>query len=478
MRTIAIIGGGFCGTMVAVNLARIAEAPLRIILINSNRPMARGAAYSTRQPEHLLNVLAANMSAFPDHPSHFVDWLQTRSEYVDFPKSTLREMFIPRTIYGDYLCNLLFSYSRQIGDAGRVKIDIVEENAIDILDADEMGPTVILANGDRIVADQILLATGNQAPAPFHGPNETFTHPAYCPDPWSRWENALPDGGNIILLGTGLTMVDIFLSLNARAWKGNIIAISRHGRVPMSHFRFTDRSDDLIDPDDSPSLSVLLQIVKQHCLSMRKVGQNPTITINKLRPHIQRLWKGLSIADKEEFLKNYASQWNVVRHRIPESVHRQLSDAIANGRLRILQGTVVELRPRENGVAVVGLHEGTEFIQEGAYVINCTGPQSRISETADPLLSSLLRSGLARTDPLDLGIDISTKFAVIGQDGTESEFLFAIGPLLKGTLWETTAVPELRVQAFNVAQILAGSSCHSSIQISPQSISEAIEYYI
>src|SRR4051812_15551950 len=98
--------------MTAVNLARLAKAPLRVVVINHGTPMGRGVAYGTRQPEHLLNVAARNMSAFPDQPNHFLDWLGTRSEYADVPEAVLRERFVPRKIYGDYLQSLLFWHSK------------------------------------------------------------------------------------------------------------------------------------------------------------------------------------------------------------------------------------------------------------------------------------------------------------------------------------------------------------------------------
>src|SRR5271169_1627662 len=93
VKTVAIIGGGFCGTLTAVNLARSTTEPLRITLINNQYPLGRGIAYGTRRPEHLLNVVARNMSAFPDLPSHFVDWLRNRADFAEFPLAELREQF-------------------------------------------------------------------------------------------------------------------------------------------------------------------------------------------------------------------------------------------------------------------------------------------------------------------------------------------------------------------------------------------------
>ena len=107
MTTIAIVGGGFSGTMAAVNLARLSDHPVRVVVINSKRPLGRGTAYGTTRVEHLLNVAARNMSALPDMPSHFVDWLRSRNDFRSMPVAELREMFAPRRVYGDYVRGLL-----------------------------------------------------------------------------------------------------------------------------------------------------------------------------------------------------------------------------------------------------------------------------------------------------------------------------------------------------------------------------------
>ena len=106
MKTVAIVGGGFSGTMAAVNLARLSNSPLHVLLINSRYPLGRGVAYGTNRSEHVLNVAARNMSAVPDHPDHFLDWLRTRVEYRDLPEPQLRETFVPRRVFGDYLTRI------------------------------------------------------------------------------------------------------------------------------------------------------------------------------------------------------------------------------------------------------------------------------------------------------------------------------------------------------------------------------------
>lgn len=456
MRTIAIIGGGFSGTMAAVNLARLANSPIHIVLINSGRPLGRGAAYGTRRIEHLLNVAARNMSALPDHPAHFVDWLKSRGEYVDVPESTLRETFIPRRIYGDYLHSLAQHYFRPIDRHAPATIEVVQDEAVDILAAGGATPAVVLAGTGTVPADQILLATGNQPPAPLPGPAGPFEHRNYVADPWSPWESRLPaPTEDVVLLGTGLTMVDVFLTLCAQNWQGSITAVSRNGMLPRSHFRGIEYPDYLAEQPGPVSLADAVRHVERHCRQLSEMNQNGAIAVDKLRPHTQRLWQGFTLEEKREFLSRYAARWNVTRHRIAESVHQQLADALSSRRLKVVSGAVTHLSAEDRQVRVhLRDSAGTQSSVSGAFVINCTGPQGSISRTSLPLLQNLLGRGLVQPDDLDLGIAVADDFSTVDASGQPSEWLYAIGPLLKGTLWETIAVPELRGQALRVAQVL------------------------
>ncbi len=265
MKTIVIIGGGFCGTITAVNLARFSESPLRVVLVNRGSPAGRGVAYSTRRAEHLLNVVARNMSALADDPQHFVDWLRTRTEYADMPEAVLRETFVPRRIYGDYLRSLLFTCSRPSDNRLPVQIETLDGQAVDVLARDD-GATVILEDGQQIDADKVLLATGNQPPAPLPSPAAAFHHPRYCENPWQDWERRLPERSQpVVLLGTGLTMVDAFLTLASHGWQGPIFAVSRNGLLPQSHFRGIEYPAFPPAEPETLGLAALERLVEEHC---------------------------------------------------------------------------------------------------------------------------------------------------------------------------------------------------------------------
>ncbi|MEC7567324.1 MAG: FAD/NAD(P)-binding protein [Planctomycetota bacterium] len=474
MKTIVIVGGGFSGTMAAVNLSRLSQEPLRVIIVNSKRPLGRGTAYSTVRNEHLLNVAARNMSAFPDFPEHFLGWLRSRSEYANVAESELREMYVPRRVYGDYLCGLLATCQQPIDARCHVQVETIDNEVVDIVVADPGETIVLLKNGDSLDADQVLLATGNQPPGSFPSDSPLGHDPRYRSDPWHDWVSRLPDsGGKIVLLGTGLTMVDVVLTLNDLQWDGEIIAVSRNGMPPQSHFRGIAYEDYIPENSDQLDLDQLRALVQQHCNQLRQMSQNPAIAIDKLRPHTQRLWQQLTVAEKQSFLDQDAALWNVTRHRIAVSIHDTVTDALDSGRLKLRSGLIERLAPNEENIEVILRdRDGKETSEFGDLVINCTGPQDSFTQSGVPLFENLLNKGLVLRDDLDKGLQVNEHFAVIENNGQASSWLYAMGPLLKGSLWETTAVPELRGQAMRIAEIL--------LQQTPAEVPEqdVLEYYI
>jgi uncharacterized NAD(P)/FAD-binding protein YdhS len=463
-RHIAIIGGGFSGTMTAVNLARLCAAPVRLTLINYGYPQGRGVAYSTRRPEHLLNVAARNMSALPEYPSHFVEWLRTRTEYAETPDPELREMFLPRRIYGDYLRSLTLHYLQPADRRGNVETTMVDDEAVDISTVRKRAH-ITLASGVVVEADKVLLATGNEMPAELPGSETLAASSHYAPNPWQNWEAKLPaPTENIVLLGTGLTTVDAIVTLLALDWRGTIHAVSRNGLLPQSHFKGLQHPEFPPPDVDLAQLGLiqLLALIDEHCRRLRAAGENPAIVVDRLRPHTQRIWQGFSLAERREFIGRHAARWNVLRHRIAQPIHRQVSEAIAAGRLRITHGAVTRLESVGTRIRVhlnePGASNGNPAPLpahlDGALVVNCTGPQTRFSGTRSLLLRNLLASGIVQPDVLDLGIRVQHNLAVVGRDGLPSRSLHAIGPLLRGTLWETVAVPELRSQALHLAETL------------------------
>lgn len=433
---VAIVGGGFSGTLLAVNLLRH-DGP-RATLIERAPSPARGAAYSATRPEHLLNVRAGNMSALADEPDHFVRWLEARG---------IATGFVPRRIYGDYLADLLATTSAAA--PGRLRIVAAEAVSGSL---DEHGATVRLGNGEVVAADTLVLAPGNLPPPLPGGLNAADLPPGcYVADPWrgDLGRDLGPDD-TVLVLGTALTMVDVALLLDATGFRGTIVALSRHGLVPRAH-----------DAGPPPPLrrerpaATALALLREVRARSAAIGWRGAV--DELRPMTQALWRALPATERRRFLRHLRAWWDVHRHRIAPEVAERLAAMQAAGRLRVVAGHVTDWRA-EGGLARVAYRprggEAVEVVRVRR-VVNGTGPQGDLARVADPLLASLRDAGLLRSDPLRIGIDVDQGSRAIAADGRAHDRLLAVGPMTRGAFWEIVAVPDIRRQVWSVARRLA-----------------------
>jgi uncharacterized NAD(P)/FAD-binding protein YdhS len=458
---IVIVGGGFSGAMTAVNIARTSDRPVHLTVVNDGRSVGRGVAYALRRPEYLLNVAARNMSAFPDEPDHFLQWLQTRSEFGSFSEAELRERFIPRQIYGDYLSSIVQHHLQSPGARTPVTAEFVTGEAVDV---EPGGPDVVvrLADGSALEADRVVLATGNESPAALPGTEKLADHPAWVGNPWEPWENRLAQldvdaGGSVVVLGSGLTAVDIIVTLRATGWMGSIHTVSRHGWFPHAHFRGIEYPE--FPPPDvdltALGLDKLLELVQQHCAILNERNANPAIIVDKLRPYTQGIWSHFSCEDREAFKTRHAARWNVYRHRIAPVLHAQITGSQLTGQLRVHAANIENLEASRDRILI---HLQGRQPLLGHLVINATGPSTTFTATRSVLLHNLLRRELVTPDATNMGVRVDPDHTVVTADGNRSPWLLALGPLLKGTYWETIAVPELRGQARRVAETLLGGA--------------------
>lgn len=459
--TIAIIGSGFSGALLAVHLLDRCRRTDRILLVERNSQFGRGVAYATGNPHHLLNVRAGNMSAFPDQPGHFVQWLEAnRSTLTAFlPDGPAgRDSFVPRRIYGSYIQDLIGDRIWRQGKA--MNLQLIHDAAVR-LDAVEGGGFAMQVDGGRSYrVDAAVLALGNFPPG-----CDMPAGPAYAPDPWAP--NAL-DGldreADVILVGTGLTAVDVVISLLDRGHRGTIHAISRRGLLPRAHAPVPAPIPSLT-PETAPDrLSTLVKTVRQAVraaeadLSTRGHGGGWRAVIDGLRPVTQPLWQGLAPEEKRRFLRHLRPWWDSHRHRMAPDVADRIADARARGQLLIRAMRIRARHVTPDRVAFDLIPRGGGAVERivAARAIDCTGPGSDLACTPEPLLAGLFAHGAIRADALALGLDVDTDLRVISADGMANRRLAALGPLTKGVFWESTAVPDIRNQVAALARSLAG----------------------
>jgi uncharacterized NAD(P)/FAD-binding protein YdhS len=366
----------------------------------------------------------------------------------------LREQFLPRRVYGDYIQGLLYWHTK-CAPQPHACIESIDARVLDLVPSAEH-VAVVVEQRPTIAADKVILATGNPPPADVQEGSGEFNHPRYITNPWKPLAvAALNARDDVLLIGAGLTMIDAFLTLSSMNWQGKIYAVSRTGLLPLPHFHGIAYPDF---PEGDPTtlgLDGLERQMREHCRRLRERGENPAIVVDRLRPYTQRVWQNLTIAEKTRFCREQRTQWNVIRHRIAQPIHEQLTAAQAAGKLQILQGQIRAMAGAGERIrlTIAGAKDGLTTLEAGL-VINCTGPQESYRNSQSLLFQNLFDRGLVQADDMDMGIKAGADFGVIDGGGYKSESLFAIGPMLKGSLWETTAVPELRIQALRVAETI------------------------
>lgn len=437
-RRVAIIGAGFSGAAVAANLLKRGRAAPDVVLIERRNRFGPGLAYGGADRSHLLNVRASNLSAYADIPDHFAKWLGGDPA-----------RFAPRAKFGAYVEQVL---RRAQSGWGGPKLTRIRDSVV-ACRRDGDGWVLALESGKTARADAVVLATGNPPPS---APGVFEQSGFELIDPWDRDAlNRLP-AGDVLLLGAGLTMVDVAVSLARRRRKGFIYAISRRGVSPRGH---------LTNPAPAPPaaldlpipLSEALHEFRREVRARVKGGEPWQYSIDRLRTRTPELWQRLPLDAQLRFLRHLRVWWDVHRHRAAPEISARVAELQAAGRLKVLPGEVVSVERKGRIIHVQHRQRGSysrhKFDVVG--IVNCTGATLDPWLSTDPFVRQLLDEGVARAHPNGLGFDVDADSRVISAEGAVQESIFALGPVTQGAFWESTAVPEIRVRAAAIAMMLA-----------------------
>lgn len=446
---ITIIGAGFSGSALASELAAQAGPGVDITLVGVADSYGRGVAYGEALPEHLLNVRARDLGATPDYPGEFADWLNLTER--------ARQSFLPRLLYGEYLHARL----RAAADISAATLHLVEQEAIAV-ERSPGGFRVHLADGSDFFSERVVLTLGALPPQPLAGVGPRLAvHPSYLGWPWQDGaiDRIAPDA-RLLVVGTGLTMADVVATLRRRGHTGPIAALSRHGLLPRRHL------DEASAPIALPP--TVLQALNSHDLGqlLRSLRMLLPIVadwrslIDALRPYLQGFWRGLPEPQRARFLRHLRSYWESVRHRLAPPVAAELDALQVSGQLTVRAGRLLRARRGTDAVEALIRVRGQTQVRSESYdvLIRATGFDTDIERTTHPLIAHLRESGLISADPLGLGLNASERYEALDANGAPVRGLYCLGPLLRGRLWEITAVPELRVAARALARQLSAAA--------------------
>ena len=429
---VVIVGGGFSGAMLG---ARLAERGQASVLIERHDAFGPGVAYSATLDAHRLNVRAERMSAVVDRPADFVDWLTARH-----PGQADANGFVPRRLYGLYVRDRLAAV--EAAHPGLIRRVTGAVIAVE-------GRAAILSTGERIEGRAVVLATGNPAPRTTStGEGDRIIANPWTPDALTP----IQPGDDILILGAGLTMVDVLLTLSSQGWRGQATVVSRRGLLPRAHGPHHDA------PIELPA-EALAGPLSQRLASARRLARAHgwRRVMEGYRPITAELWRAATTAERARFLRHLRPWWDVHRHRIAPEIATALDALIAAGRLTVIAGRVAATKASAEAVTLslgLGLTppRGPAQTLTAQWLIDCTGPGHDAAAT--PLTAALIAEGRARLDPLKLGLDLDEAGRVLHADGTADPDLYVLGPPARAALWETIAVPDIRQRIEQLSQTL------------------------
>lgn len=434
--SVAIVGGGCSGLLVAVQLYRSGFKD-RVTIIEPRERLGDGLAYSTPFEQHLLNVPAGKMSALPERPVDFLEW--ARRVYLSHATA---DWFAPRKLYGEYLRDLL---QRSYPDGSTFTHLRAEAVAAA---SDVKGGRVELNDGTTVLAEKVVLALGNPASCLPPGASREGLEHCWPLSPW--FEDVLRvrfAGERVLLLGAGLTAVDAALALQSQELSCNIYMVSRRGLLPQVH--------DLTAPvimapplQHQGNLRILLRELRANVKTVRKSGGCWRAIVDTLRPVSNEIWQQLPLADKQRFQRHLKAFWEPHRHRMAPAVRAQLDGYLSRGQVQIVVGRMRGAVAHDRGLDVrIGLKDGRELALSVDRIISCTGINEDYFNSPRPLIRSIMKSGMACANDLGTGFRTDLHGALLDANRIPSSVFFTLGPPRRGDLFETTAVPEIRVQA-------------------------------
>lgn len=445
---VLIIGGGLSGTLLAVQLLRL-PGQRRILVIEPRAELGRGEAYSAVELGHTLNGNAARMSVDPDNADDLTQWLTDYIGAGGWPESDqqhvpISELFPPRGIFGLYA-------QQRLAEARALSASTVEHvcgEGVD-LQVDETSTVLTLDNGQQLRGAYAVLATG-MFPAARTPQTESSGLNAAAVDPWDvQAMTQIDPQSAVLIIGSGLTMVDAVVSLEQAGHRGPIEVFSRHGLLP--HVRRQPPSwEDFLAADHSlRSPRQLLREVRRQCRIAQAQGIDWQAPLDTVRAHIGRLWSQASEGEKRQFVRHVRPWWESHHHRSPPLSAQLVARLQGEGRLRIQAASFKGLVGSPDGVTIHLRRRGEQVVTEvsGAALINSSGIEYDWRRVARALPQQLLKRGLIQPGPLALGIAADVSGAVVDAEGNVSGRLFAMGPPLRGMWWESTAVTDVAIQA-------------------------------
>jgi uncharacterized NAD(P)/FAD-binding protein YdhS len=446
---LAIVGGGFTGAALAIHALGSTRRPLSIDIIEPSAELGRGAAYRTTNTDHRINVPSDRMSLFSSDPTHFTRWLFDKKWLPDAESAdSIGRFYVPRGAFAAYSEEVLAQAVQQSATSASLRHRRTRAMS---LARESEGFRLELADGASLRVDRVAICTGHVPAAPCRVREGAARHPRFIANPWTPDSlTALRRQDTVLIVGTGLTMVDVVATFARANHQGSITAISQRGLLPCEHGKFVD-SHHLFEGVRPTTALELLRLVRA------EVRQDDgeldwQAIVDALRRRLPEVWAALPAPERIRAVRRLMPFWEVHRFRIAPQGAAAVARLKAQGALTVQRARAIEVDAYEESLlARLRLPDGTTADRAFDSIILCSGASRNIRD--NPMLADLVDRGLAQADDVSLGLKVDGLSRLIDAREATQPDLFAFGPITRGTFGEMTGAPDILRQIERVVPI-------------------------
>ncbi len=434
---IVIIGDGFAAAVALVHLLRQGIDP-KLISIIGQRSLGKGNAYDCNTPSFRLNVREDLPIIFSEDPLHFARWAKER---LNDPQAKREAgFFYRRSDFGKYTEELV-SDELQGRPLNHIKgfAKRIQKN----------GSTwnITLQSGEVVLAQNIILATGNSSPiwpCPVNNKNQSKFQSHLIENPWTGdYLKDIHANDSVILLGGGLTALDAVSALVEQNHQGKVFVITPRAIFPPAQAPWSRQNEPIWPNPITPSS--LVRFIRNYLPNSPTDSSEWQCAWEELRPDLNRIWQGFTNHQRRILMKHFGWLWNLYRFRAsPQSIeaYQQLKQ---NGQIEFSCGRAQQIELGDQSIKVL---DGNGKTVTGHWLINCTGV------ARDALLDQLILDSLAIPDSLNQSIAVNQEYAVLQPTKEAYPNLWMIGPATMGSIGDVVAASAIAKQAEQLANKL------------------------
>jgi len=478
MTKILVVGCGVTGSSFVtafINKSKKLDIDnIDIDIINKDDNFAKGLAYGKNaSPFHRINMRALTMSVKPFKEKHFYKQLaknqDSKINIID------DNYFYSRLTFGEYSSTYYLKKLSKIQQRENIRCNNIIDEIIDIKDN---GYKIEAVNKEQNITqyDIAVICIGNQPATSYQ---YLIGKKGYIHDAWNEGLNNIPANEPVVILGSGLTSIDFYLTLKENKHQGKIYFVSNHGFLPkvrplhiLHNLKFLTKEyleEQIKTNKDKLSLEQIMQlfykefetenikfdintvlqdlyskstqeILQQDIAYSQKQSTSFSI-LKAIDENISIIWNSMTIKAQQEFDKKFKTLWSIYDYPMPQINAQILLEAIRNGNLEIIKGLESVVYTEEEKLFKINFCSENQSTLKISHVINATGNGINVNNIQNQFLQNTLASKTLISHPLG-GIDVDFETGRVKTKAGLSSNIFFAGSLTRGVHFYTNSAVE------------------------------------